>query len=151
MICGMHVEVVYRQDSSNGYNTLPYEVNKLRPDFVISFHFNAVDDPSACGTETLHWRGSVNGQRLAGILQEHMLEQLGLKDRGIKPRHGGYRDGKWFGDRGSWILGRTAAPCVLAEPGFASNEGDWDVLCRKKDLLAIAYVRAIKEYAGVVW
>ena len=149
MICGMHVDVVHRHDSPGGYNTLPYTVNELRPDFIISFHLNAVFDSSAHGSETLHWRGSVNGQRLAGILQNHVLDQLGLRDRGVKSRYGEIQNGKWVGDRGSWILGRTAAPCVMGEPGFASNEEDWKVLCREKELLAVAYVRAIKEYAGV--
>lgn len=135
---GVEVRIVHRDDDAGGYNRLPGQINAIEPDFVVSMHFNSFSDPDASGSEVLHWPGSSGGYRLAQTLLTEFVEALGLPNRGAKTRGSG---------RGSTLLGGTVAPCVIAEPFFGSNPGDWRAATEKRDLLATGYKRALEEYA----
>jgi N-acetylmuramoyl-L-alanine amidase len=127
------IDLVYRKT----YSTLPYDINKLNPDFIVSLHCNAFNT-QASGTEVLYWHTSTNGKRLASILQKHLLE-LGFNDRGIKPLQSN--------DRGGLLLEKTKAPCVLCEPFFIDNPNDLQIMMENKEKLADLYIKGILEYA----
>ena len=113
-VSGLHVQKVYRRT----YSSLPGDINELNPDFIISLHCNAFDE-SATGTEVLYYHRSTQGKLAAEILRDHLVNALGLKNRGIRP--------KTSEDRGGYLLRYTAAPCVIAEPFFIDNDSDLEI------------------------
>lgn len=132
---GMNPLIVYRQT----YESLPEDINKLEPDFIISLHCNSFSNPSATGTETLYYHTSSRSRWLAGLVQGKVLSALNLTDRGIKP--------KQSEDRGGYLLRYTNAPCVICEPGFMSNDDDFNTLIDKREEYAAALASAAKQYA----
>lgn len=138
-IDGVEGFVVYR-GLPNALRALPAKINAQRPDLILSLHFNAASF-SASGSEMLYCKGSKNGRRFARLLQKEILAALGVRDRGVKSR---VRK-----DRGGYLLTKTAAPAVIAEPFFGSNRKDWDKAKNAKNEIADAYVRAIRAYFGV--
>ena len=131
------VEIVYRDT----YRDLPNKVNKLNPDFVISFHCNAFNR-KASGSETLYYHTSKKGKEIAKIFQKYIVQTLGLHDRGIK--------GKGSEDRGGFILRYTKAPCILIEPFFIDNNIDYQIVQDNYDAFVEALKNAIYDTLGVV-
>ena len=136
------IEIVFRDDHKNGYMALPAKINALNPKFIVSLHFNAFSKPSAKGTETLYFKNSTKGHKMALALQRKVIAALGLSNRHTK--------GKVAGDRGAILLKNTNAPCIITEPFFVSNPNDEHVGFTKKDKLIQAYVDAIEEIAGFI-
>lgn len=130
-----------RRHLSGGYAKLPAAVNATGAEFALELHFNAFDETST-GTETLHWHRSARGKAYAGIVQQHLLIALGLRDRGLKPTT---EDG-----RGGYFLQRTAMPAVIAEPFFGSNPAEMQRAWEKMDKLAAGYAAAIREIAAQI-
>jgi len=128
------VQRVYRRT----YAELPGDIDALDPDFIVSLHCNAFNT-TASGTEVLYYHRSEKGRQMAEILQQHLVNQLGLQDRGIKP--------KSTEDRGGTLLRHTKAPCVIAEPFFIDNDGDLERAQSDIEGLARAYADAIDEVA----
>jgi N-acetylmuramoyl-L-alanine amidase len=131
------IQRVYRRT----WGELPTDINGFDPNFVLSLHCNAYNG-QASGTEVLYYHKSKIGEYIAKILQRHLVEFLGLSDRGIQP--------KTSEDRGGNLLRYTKAPCVVAEPFFIDN--DQDLAKARDDLegLAGAYASAIDAMAQVV-
>jgi N-acetylmuramoyl-L-alanine amidase len=131
------IQRVYRRT----WGELPTDINGFDPNFVLSLHCNAYNG-QASGTEVLYYHKSKIGEYIAKILQRHLVEFLGLSDRGIQP--------KTSEDRGGNLLRYTKAPCVVAEPFFIDN--DEDLAKARDDLegLAGAYASAIDAMAQVV-
>jgi N-acetylmuramoyl-L-alanine amidase len=133
-ISGVEVQRIYRRT----YNSLPGDINELNPDFIISLHCNAFDG-SASGTEVLYYHKSTKGKLIAGILNEQLVEALGLKNRGLKP--------KTAEDRGGYLLKNTVAPCVIAEPFFIDNNDDLKTANDKRDIIVKAYAKGVEAIA----
>lgn len=85
----------------------------------------------------MYYHSSKNGKKLAEILQKHLLK-LGFKDRGTL--------GRTAEDRGGYLLRYTNAPCVIAEPFFLDNDGEYTDV--DMDDLADYYAEAIEEIAN---
>ncbi len=139
-ICG--VTLLHRV---GGYAKLPGRVNATGADFAVEMHFNDDGAPhpgKASGTEVLYFHRSEKGRLLAWVLQQKLVEALHLPDRKTKPQR---QDG-----RGGYLLYHTAMPCVIAEPFFGDNEGDFTRATILNDALAAAYARAIECYAGML-
>lgn len=128
--CGVELLRVMRRS----YGALPYEINALNPDIIISLHCNAFNT-RASGTRVLYYHKSKKGRQLAEILQEKLMAALGLRDRGITP--------KTVEDRGGYLLFYTRAPAVIAEPFFIDNDDDLERVMDVRDKLIMAYVEAI--------
>lgn len=129
------IEIVYRRT----YDSLPSDINKLKPDFIISLHCNACNR-KVTGTEVLYYHQSSKGKLIAEILLGHLVGALGLEDRGIKPRTSE--------ERGGHLLQKTIAPCIIAEPFFIDNDGDLKVVMDNRANLIEAYAEAIKAIAN---
>ena len=126
--------VLYRS-AAGGYNTevsrVYSEANRLKVAATVELHFNSAA-VQATGTETLT-SGTVNSMRLCGVLQEYMVDALGLRDRGMK------RVSR--SDRGGLSLWAGAAPAALVEPFFGSNKDD----CQRFDERRQRFIKAIND------
>lgn len=123
------------------YKELPDDINKLEPDFVVSFHCNAFNKKTS-GTETLYYHNSKTGKKMAEAFQRNMVTALDLPNRGIK--------GKGVEDRGGHLLRYTNAPCVLIEPIFIDNDSDFDRMSMVKELFIHAIQKSLFESADLV-
>lgn len=131
----------------NGYETFIHNrgyskmenttlINSLNPDLAISLHCNSANTV-ATGTEAIYYPDSTKGKRFAELLSKNVSEALGLKNRGAKePWHG----------RGSGLLSRTKAPCVISEPFFIDNNEDLKKAFERKNEYIQAIVKSINEY-----
>lgn len=99
---------------------------EANPDVFVSLHFNASDNKSATGIETVY-RDEVD-RPLASAMQKALVSELGLRDRGIKD------DDDELG-RSLAVLSSPNVPSVIVEPGFISNPIDLEVI---KDTKRIA-------------
>ena len=134
-------DVVTQRIYRRTYNTLPSDINEFNPDFIISLHCNAFNE-EASGTEVLYYHRSTKGKLMAEILNEKLVDALGLNNRGIKP--------KSAEDRGGYLLKSTLAPCVIAEPFFIDNNSDLKVVIDKRDALIKAYASSIESIANSI-
>lgn len=109
--------------------------NNLKADAFVSIHANS--GPSAAtGTETYWQRES--SKELANVLHKHMVDAMGLRDRGVK--YGNFH-----------VIRETKMPAVLLEVGFLSNKDDESKLFNTtvQNQLAEAIVDGLKEYLKV--
>lgn len=119
-------------------------LNSYKADIFISLHANSANN-NATGTEALYWYSSEKSKKLAEMLSANISKLLGLKNRGAKPRITQELKAKNISKfknmetRGSYLLQKTNAPCVIIEPFFISNDTD----------LAIAESK-INEYAETI-
>jgi len=120
------------------YNELPYDINKVNPDFFISMHCNAFNGKWN-GTETLYYYKSKKSKKVAEIFQKNMLDELGFKNRGILPRA--------TEDRGGTLLRYTNMPGVIAEPFFIDNNDAYETVMANYDKIVNAYADSIDEVA----
>ena len=107
------IVIVYRETN---YKNLPYQINRLNPDLIVSLHCNAYDT-HASGCEMLYYHSSEKSKEIARIFQNHLVQRLENKDRGIKPKHSE--------DRGGYLLRYTLAPCIITEPFFIDNDDEY--------------------------
>lgn len=126
---------------TRNYEDLPRDINYLNPDFVISLHCNYFDSVVS-GTEVLYCHDDHKGKEMAGILLQHLVEHLGLRNRGIVPRR--------QGELGYHVLCSTNAPCVIAEPFFISNDQDLARVQEDLEGLAQVYTDAINKIAEMI-
>lgn len=88
--------------------------NEWGADLFISIHTNA-GPVNAKGIETYYTNNNEEAKRVGGIIQSHLVDTLGLHDRGIRTR---------LLDNGQdyySVIRRTEAPALLLEIGFHSN------------------------------
>lgn len=132
------VQRVYRRT----FEMLPRDVNRLRPDFVVSMHCNAFDQNES-GTEILYYHKSEMGRRIAEIMQHYIVECLNLPNRGLRPM-----DAE---DRCGYLLRYSEAPAIVVEPFFIDNDDDCRVAIEMKDGLVHAYSRAIDDITQMLY
>lgn len=110
---GQHeIGVIYRETN---YKELPAQINKHKPDLIVSLHCNAFDK-RANGCEMLYHYKSTKSKVIARIFQNYLVQRLDNKDRGIK--------GRTVEDRGGYLLRYTVAPCIICEPFFIDNDDE---------------------------
>ena len=120
--------------------------NGAGANIFLSIHCNFIASTTTTGTETFYWgvdagTYSVNGQRLAGYVQDELVGHLGSNDRGIK------MDFPYLGYH-LYVLANTAMPAVLTEVGFMSNQTEFDLLNTTwyRDLAAESMLDGILRY-----
>ncbi len=113
-----------------------------RNSIYVSVHANAFgngkDFNSAGGICTFHHYKSQNGKKLADVLQPHLVEKTGFKDRGV------IANDKWAN---FYVLRKTHMPAVLSENGFMTNLKDAEALMtdEMRQKIAEAHFEMIKE------
>lgn len=100
-------------------------------DFCLEVHLNAHSNPLANGTETL-----IGHKLTAQKVHKCIMAELGLRDRGLK-------DGTHL-----YFNRKTRGLSAIAELGFLTNRGDYDVV-RINGAKAVA--RAVCGLAGAPW
>ena len=123
------------------YETLPGDINAVKPDFIVSLHCNAYNCRTS-GTDVLYYHKSVKGKQFGEILLKHLTDFLKLPNRGMKP--------KTVEDKGGYLLGYTKAPCIIAEPFFIDNNEDLEHVMGNLEGLADAYAGALDEISAVL-
>ncbi|MDQ0196338.1 N-acetylmuramoyl-L-alanine amidase family protein [Paenibacillus wynnii] len=109
--------------------------NDLNADVFVSIHGNSVlSSPQTTGTETFYYQRA-SSEELANIVHKHLVEAMGLKDRGVK--NGSLQ-----------VIRETTMPAVLLEVGFLSNLPEEEAMMSEsvQTKAAQAIVDGIKEY-----
>lgn len=107
--------------------------NEWGADIFVSLHCNAFNTV-ARGTETLY--KSYNGQQLAQLIQDQIINSINTVDRGIKKRDD------------LWVLNGTDAMAVLVEMAFIDNDEDLEILNNDLDTIVRAIARGITDFGG---
>ena len=125
-------------EASNGQE-LQARVDKTPPNaaMFISIHCNAFGNSATQGMETYYYYGSVEGHRLATLLNEELANFGGRVNRGVK--------GANF-----YVLKHSSVPASLVELAFVTNPEEEFLLADDsyQEQLALAITRAIKRYLG---
>ncbi len=113
--------------------------NSIDADRFMSIHANAFGDPQANGTETFSANEGTTSAELRDLVQEEMITEWGLRDRGGKTAN--------FS-----VLVNTSMPATLSELGFVTNPGDAALLAslEARQRAAEAHLRALdRHFEGV--
>lgn len=118
-------------------------INKSNCLCVVEIHLNSEDVPQiVSGTECLYWFNSKASKQLAILLQTALVDELRLRDRGLKEITRRKQDGGYF-------LRETNCPAVITESLFLNNDqdvGDWIIPQTGRDRIVKAHAYALKEY-----
>lgn len=147
-VCRNIAEMLAEKMKINGYQFKVYqqrdclyevskESNNYGADIFISIHCNASADPNANGTETLYYKNSAKGRKIAEIMQNELIKHLGLRNRGIK------------GSENLHVLKRTNACAILIETAFISNLNEAKFLRENQEKAANAIWEGIKRIRGM--
>ena len=131
-----HVGYETRLLQDDDLNYVCKNANEWGADLFVSIHCNSFANPDANGIETLHYPNSANSIRLAACIQDQLVSELELTDRGVKER----------ADLG--VLRLTAIPAVLVETAFISNPDEEQILASTEgqDRIAAAIARGVTDY-----
>lgn len=92
--------------------------NNAKADFFVSIHCNSFpSNPSANGVETYYSDSDAIGQKLAQAIQDGLVKNTGLTNRGIK-----------VGLAQHEILRGTSGNAIMVQLGFMSNQQEGDLL-----------------------
>ena len=132
------MEVILTRDGDS-YISLRERVelaNKKRVHFFLSIHLNAHSNPEAKGIETLYYPTSLSGRDLARRVQNSLINNLMMTDRGIKGRSN------------LFVLKKAIMPAVLVECGFITNTYDRGLLTREdyRDKIAQSILTGLINY-----
>lgn len=119
LMLGSHGYKVIETRTRDVYLTLPARCKKSNDaaaDYFISIHCNSALNKAANGCEVWYHEKSTVGKHLAQCIQSEIVKTTGVNDRGIKPTNS------------LWVIKHTAAPAVLIELGFLSNEQECERL-----------------------
>lgn len=122
--------------SLNELERIAAQANAAAADGFVSIHCNGAVRSEAAGTETWAYAGSVESERLAGLIQAELVSELGLVNRGVKLSNGLY------------VLKHTAMPAVLVELAFITNPGEEALLGSApiRERAAAAIARAVDRW-----
>ncbi len=112
--------------------------NNSNANYFISIHINSFNDPNANGTETFAYHNSDIGNRLAASIQNNLIPEIKLVDRGVKTAN-------------FYVLRETIMPSALVEVAFISNTKE-EKLLREESFInksALGISKGILEFIGV--
>lgn len=128
-----HTPHVIRRPNPDPDRALGRHVNNTGADAAIELHFNASANPDAGGCDMLHYPGSEEGKRLAGLLEEKVSSVLNVRAR--------HRDTVDYP-----FVRYTDMPAVICEPAFGSKDAEaFKLLARQAELMK-AYRDAIMAF-----
>ncbi|WP_411349846.1 N-acetylmuramoyl-L-alanine amidase [Paenibacillus sp. WLX2291] len=106
-------------------------------DVFLSIHGNAAPNINASGTETFY-ADTARSKKLSDIIQKHVLEATGFKDRGSKQAN-------------YVVIRKTTMPAALLEIGFLTNKTEESIIVQDdfQNKVAQAIVDGLKEYLGI--
>lgn len=128
----INIEIIYRDI----YKNLPYLINSKNPDLIFCLHCNAYNT-KVNGSEVLYYHTSKVSRNIALITQQNFINFLDSKNRGVKAAT--------KKTRGSLVLRKTKAYCILTEPFFIDNIEELEMVYKNFDKLIKSYVKSINE------
>lgn len=143
---GIECIIVDSYEGSNYVEAMRWLAQHLRKAGVtaaIELHFNASEQGTARGHETLYWEHSTKGIALAQSLEAAFTRhQPDQPARGAKPRNAR--------SRGALFLSLTHCPACIAEPFFGDNMAEWSKFddFEEADRLADAYTDGIADWVA---
>ena len=139
----LEYEIIPRK---TGTEELVSDLNKVSRagDIILSFHLNS--DTKASGTAVVYWESSMNGKKLAGLLQKKLTEVLKLPDRGIKGRRKPLNSKDALNQRGWTMFKNTKVPFVMMESFFITNDKDMETGNKNIASMAKAVTEAVLEF-----
>lgn len=115
---GITYKLTREEDVFVGLTDRADMANQCEANLFISIHHNAIKNaPSANGTETLYYPSKKDepvftGEQFAAIVQRHLVEELGTRDRGVIAR------------TNLAVIRRTNMTACIAEIGYMSNDNE---------------------------
>lgn len=112
-------------------------IEEVHPAITVSIHQNSYPEEYVHGAQVFYYDGSREGQKLAELLQQQLVEKLDPENhRQIKANNSYY------------LLKKTDIPIVIVECGFLSNQSEAELLCREEyqDRVAWAIHMGILQY-----
>jgi len=130
------IELVFQRR----YDQLANDLNKLKPDLIVSLHLDSFDH-KASGTTMIHYDGSTHGVKCAKFLYDDVHGFLKL------PKRAEPILGRTMNQRGGGLLHSTQAPCIIAESFFISNSDEYLKFESKNKIeaLAKAYIKGLDK------
>ena len=128
----------------NRYNTTIFQQKKSileisqkehlsNSDLFISIHCNSHYSKTANGVEVLYYSSSKKGKIYANIMQNTLVAETKLRDRGIIP------------NKTLYVLKETKAPAILIELAFISNPKEELLLKNNQELFINAIYKGIEK------
>lgn len=121
-------------------NVRTKKANDTKADAYISIHFNAYQGiwGSHGGTETYHYPNSTKGKQLADLVQNELIKETRLRNRGVKSAN-------------FQVLRETNMVSVLAECEFMDNMDEAKLMLDENYQMkcARALAKGIYRYFGV--
>lgn len=110
----------------------PEVANQLGADLFISIHGNTYEDPSVSGAETFYYHE--NSLFMAEIMQKHMIQASGFRDRGVKKED-------------FFVLKDSNMPAALIEMGYLTNPQEENEMLTEdfQNRMASSILDGIKE------
>ncbi len=112
-------------------------IDEADPLLTVSIHQNSYPEEYVHGAQVFYYTGSVQGQLLAGYIQDQLVERTDPENkRQIKANDSYY------------LLKKTDVPIVIVECGFLSNSAEAEKLCTPEyqDRVAWAIHIGILQY-----
>ncbi|MEM9380707.1 MAG: N-acetylmuramoyl-L-alanine amidase [Planctomycetota bacterium] len=125
-------------DSTVSLSQRTAAANAWPADRFVSIHHNAFSSSAANGTETFSFANGTVSANLRDLVQDELINALGLTDRGGKTAN-------------FFVLRETTMPAVLSEGGFLTNPGDAAALSAPGaiELLALAHLFGLQRHYGL--
>ena len=112
-------------------------INSNKVDLLISIHQNSYPQESVKGAQCFYYKASAEGEKLASILQEKLIEKLDNKNTRKAKANDSY-----------YILLNVSSPAVIVECGFLTNNGERKKLQEEQyqDNIALAIKDGVISY-----
>lgn len=96
-------------------------IDETAPDVTVSIHQNSYPEEYVHGAQVFYYNGSVEGQKLAEIIQAQLTEKTDKENKRQVKANDSY-----------YLLKKTSVPIVIVECGFLSNSAEAEKLCDKE-------------------
>lgn len=93
-------------------------IEEAQPQLAVSIHQNSYSEEYVDGAQVFYYNGSVQGKRLAELLQSRLVEHLDPENHRQAKANDSY-----------YLLKKTGRPIVIVECGFLSNQAEAEKLC----------------------
>ncbi len=106
---------------------------------AVSIHQNSYHEEAVSGPQVFYYTGSVEGQKLATVIQEELIVQLSpAKERSAKANDSYY------------LLKKAVCPIVIVESGFLSNWNEAGLLVTDEyqEKIAQAIADGVEKFLG---
>ncbi len=104
------------------------KIDEVNPVLTVSIHQNSYPEEYVHGAQVFYHNGSVEGQRLAEIIQTRLVEKVDPDNKRQVKANDSY-----------YLLKKTGIPIVIVECGFLSNTEEAEKLCSQEYQEKIAW------------